>query len=82
VSLGNVIDPVTLIFDLSITKPYQFLYIPTPSLNTLGSFVFLSYAVNRHTDSQTNNRRSRTRYPHRPTQSESAWIITVRSTIK
>jgi len=47
---------------------------PVRSLNTLGSFV---YVVMLQSDKQTNkqtDRRHRTSYPRRPT--ESAWVIT------
>jgi len=50
------IDPVTLTFDLSTPNPSHLEYIPrsfpTPSFNTLRSFVF-SYATDKQTDKQT-----------------------------
>jgi len=57
---NRLIDPVTnLTFDLLTPKAYYFEYIPrsfpTPSLNTLGSFVFdrVMLRTNRQTDKQT-----------------------------
>ena len=61
VLLCRVIDPVTLTFDLWTSKQYHFYGIPrsfpTPSLHTLGSFVFelccRQTKTNRQTDKQT-----------------------------
>jgi len=60
ISVKNAhIDPVTLTFDLSIPKPSFLGYLrsfPIPSLNTLRSFVFLSYAADKQTDRKINKK--------------------------
>ena len=67
---NELIDPVTLTFNLSTPKPYiPFIGYPNvipyiPMLNILGSFVFWVMLLNRQT-----NRRMQTFYPRRPTLS-------------
>jgi len=68
VSVCNVIDPVTLTFDLSIQNHDTSSISQDHSIHqvwTLRNHTFLSYAADKQTDRQT-NRRSRTSYPRRP----------------
>jgi len=80
----SLTDPVTLTFDLSIAKPYNFYDIRrsfhTPSLNTLGSFVFELCCG--ETDRQTNKQTHSNIYPHRPTSVGSDWPSAPHRTVR